>query len=108
MFQDIVSGDGRLVYTGFTAQPLQFNNIWGVTKLHQVNIVHKVNCLAPLGLIESIKNIKQNIRENIVPCWFYETSMKILRLISKAPSPTFANLPPNSNVDTVKTNTVIY
>ena len=30
-----------------------------------------------LGLIVAIKNIKQNIRENIVQCWFYETSIKI-------------------------------
>ena len=33
---------------------------------------------------DSVKNIKQNIRENIVLCWFYETSIKILRLNSKA------------------------
>ena len=31
-----------------------------------------------LGLIASIKNISQNIREIIVQCWFYETSIKIL------------------------------
>ena len=33
------------------------------------------------------KNIKQNIRENIVQRLFYETSIKIFRLISKAPTP---------------------
>ena len=37
-----------------------------------------------LGLIAPIKHIKQNIRENIVQCWFYKTSIKILRLINKA------------------------
>ena len=31
------------------------------------------------------KKIKQNKRENIVQCWFYETSIKILRQISNAP-----------------------
>ena len=33
----------------------------------------------------AIKNIKQNIGENIVQCWLYETSIKILHLISKVP-----------------------
>ena len=42
-----------------------------------------------LGLIASIEYIKQNIQENIVQCWFYETKQKILRLISK---PTLKNL----------------
>ena len=32
-----------------------------------------------LCFIASIKNIKQNTRENIVECWFYETCIKILR-----------------------------
>ena len=49
-------------------------------------------CTLPLGLIASIKNILQNIRENIVQGWFYETSITILRLINKTHS-TFANLP---------------
>ena len=34
-------------------------------------------------------NQKQNIEENIVQVWFYETSIKILRLISKAPPYNF-------------------
>ena len=38
--------------------------------------------------------INQNIRENFVQCWCYETSIKNLSLISKHPPPTFANLPP--------------
>ena len=40
--------------------------------------------LSVLSLIASIKNIKQNIQESIVQCWFYKTSIKILRLINKA------------------------
>ena len=36
-----------------------------------------------LGLITSNENIEQNMQENIVQCWFYETSFKIWRLISK-------------------------
>jgi hypothetical protein len=47
----------------------------------------------------SVKNFKHNKRENIVQCLFYETSIKILRLIS---NPTFANLPTNSNTSSVK------
>ena len=44
-----------------------------------------------LGLIASIKNIKQNVGENIVQCWFYETSVEILRMISEPPPHTFLN-----------------
>ena len=39
-----------------------------------------------LGSIAPIKT-RQNIGENIVQCWFYETSIKFLRLISKTPPP---------------------
>ena len=49
-----------------------------------------------------IKNIKQNIGENIVHCWFYETSIKILRLISKAPPPLLLICRQNFNVDFLK------
>ena len=59
-----------------------------------------------LGLIALIKIIKQNIRENIVctlvQFWFYETSIKILRLISKASSPPLLIYRQNSDVDYVK------
>ena len=50
----------------------------------------------------SIKNIRQNIRENIKQCWFYETSNKILRVISKAPPSPFVFCRQNINVDSVK------
>ena len=50
----------------------------------------------------SIKNIKQNIQENIVQCWFYETSIKILRLINKGPSPLLLICRKNVNADSVK------
>ena len=39
--------------------------------------------ISTLGLLASIKNIKQNIVEG----WFHENSIKILPLISKAPPP---------------------
>ena len=47
-------------------------------------------------------NQKQNIEENIVQVWFYETSIKILRLISKAPPSFLLICRQNSNVDFVK------
>ena len=61
-------------------------------------------------LIALIKNIhiKQNIRENILHCWFYKTSIKVLRLISKTPSNTFANSAANFHWLFLKTNSVIY
>ena len=62
-------------------------------QLHKKNTT-VLNSFSKLGLITSIENIKQNIRENIVQCWFYETSINILRLSNKAPPPSFANLPP--------------
>ena len=40
-----------------------------------------------LGLITSIKT-ETKYTKNIVQCWFYETSIKVLRLISKIPLPT--------------------
>ena len=43
------------------------------------------------------KRQQLNIRENIVKYWFYESSIKILRLISKTRSNTFANSVENSN-----------
>ena len=55
------------------------------------------------GLIATIKNIKREyIRENIVPCWFYATSIKIWRIISKARSPLLLICRQNSIVDYVK------
>ena len=51
------------------------------------------------------KNIKQNIGENIVKCWFYEISIKILR---QTPIPTFVKLPLKFWCWFHKTNTVIY
>ena len=62
-----------------------------------------------LGLIVSIKNIKQNIQENVVQCWFYfyDTSIKILLLISK-PHPALLPIHRlNANAGFCKTNTVI-
>ena len=32
-----------------------------------------LNFFSTLCFIASIKNIKQNIRENVIQCWFYET-----------------------------------
>ena len=55
-----------------------------------------------LGLLLSIKNIKQNMQENIVQCWFYKTSIKILRLISNAPPPILLIRRQNSNASSVK------
>ena len=52
-------------------------------------------------LMASIKNIKHNLQENIVQCWFYETGINILRLISKAPPPLLLIFRQNSNVDYV-------
>ena len=52
----------------------------------RVKIKQVFNFFFMLGLIPSIKRFKQNRQENIVQCWFYETSIKILRLISNAPS----------------------
>ena len=43
-----------------------------------------LNFFSTLGLMPSIKNFKQNKRENIVQCWFYKISFGILRLISNA------------------------
>ena len=34
-----------------------------------------MNFFSAIGMIADIKNIKQNIRENIVQCWFYEISI---------------------------------
>ena len=58
-----------------------------------------MNFFSTICLIAPIKNIKQNIEENIVQCWFYETSINILRLISKAPLTLFLICHQNSNVD---------
>ena len=55
-----------------------------------------------LDLIASIENIKQYIRENIVMCWFYETSITILHL------PTLANLAAKLKFWFRKTDSVIY
>ena len=61
-----------------------------------------LNFFSTLGFIASIKNIKQNIRDNIVQYWFYETSIKILRLINKAPPPLLLICRQNFNADSVK------
>ena len=61
-----------------------------------------------LGLIASIRNIKQNIQENIVQCWFFQTSLKILDLVNKAQPPLLLICRQNFNAHSVKTNTVIY
>ena len=53
-------------------------------------------------LIAPIKNIKQNKGENILKCWFYETTIKILLLISKSPPPILLICRQNCNVDLVK------
>ena len=49
------------------------------------------------------KNIKQKKGENIVQCWFYETSIKIFRLISEDPPPLLLICRQYSNVDYLKT-----
>ena len=72
-----------------------------------VKIKQVLNFISTIGLIAPIKNFKQNIGENIVQCWFYETGIKILRQISKAPLPLLLISRQNSNVDFVKTNTGI-
>ena len=64
--------------------------------------------ISTLGLIASIKNIKLNIRENIIQCCFYKINNKILRLFSKPPPHTFANSPPKCQCWFRKTKTVIY
>jgi hypothetical protein len=61
-----------------------------------------MNIFSFIGLIPPIKNIKQNIGENIVHCWFYKTSIKILQLISKATPPLLLICRQNSNIDFVK------
>ena len=66
------------------------------------SIKHDFNFYSTLGLIVSIKNIKQNIRENIVQCWFYKTRIKILRLTIKAQPLLLLICRQNSNVDNVK------
>ena len=53
-------------------------------KIKQVWNMFHTSCF-----IASIKNIKQNIRENIVQCWFYDPSIKILRACYLTPIPTF-------------------
>ena len=53
-------------------------------------------------LVIIVKKIKQNIGGNIVKRWFYETSIKILRLISKDSSSLLLISRQNSNVDFVK------
>jgi hypothetical protein len=63
---------------------------------------HVLNFFSTIGLIAPIKNIKQNIGENFVQCLFYETSIKILRLISKVALPLLLICRQNSNVDFVK------
>ena len=40
-----------------------------------------------LGFIAPIKYMEQNVRENIVQCWFYG-------IIIENPTPTFAEMPP--------------
>ena len=68
-----------------------------------------LNFVSTLCFIASSKNNKQNIWENIVQCWVYETSIKFSRLIKKNPIPTFVNyLPPKSWCWFPKTNTVMY
>ena len=62
--------------TGFILYSPDFPPLNSRVKYKQV-----FNLFSMLCLIASIKNIKQNIRENIVQCWFYETIIKILRLI---------------------------
>ena len=47
------------------------------------------NFFSILSLISSIKNIKQNIRENIVHCFFYETGINFFCLLSKTQPPLF-------------------
>ena len=64
--------------------------------------------LSTLGLIASIKNIEQNIRENIVKCWIYEIKIKILRLISKPPSHTSANFTGKSFFSSSNSKTFLF
>ena len=58
-----------------------------------------------------MKNIIQNIGENIVQGWFYEISIKIFRAQLRNPHPPQPLLlicRQNFDVDFLKTNTVIY
>ena len=57
------------------------------SQLVPLNSCKKIKVFSTIGLIAPIENIIQNIGENIVQWWFYETSIKILRLISKSPPP---------------------
>ena len=59
-------------------------------------------------LIILIKNIRQNLQENIVQSLFYKTSIKMLHLIRKTPPNTFAYLAAKFWYWFRKTNTVIY
>ena len=43
-----------------------------------MKIKQVLNFFSAIGLIAPIENIKKSIGENIVQCWFYEISIKIL------------------------------
>ena len=55
-----------------------------------------------LGLIASIKNIRQNIRENIVVLVLQKQHYKILRLINKTPPSRLLIWRQNLDADSVK------
>ena len=72
--------------------------------------LNKIGFILYVPLCSRLKNlnIKQDIWVNIVYCWFSETSIQILRLISKPPPYNYDNLPSKFQWWFRKTNTVIY
>ena len=59
--------------TGFILYALKFSTPLNSRVKNKISF----NFFSTLGLIAPIKIIKQNLGENIVQCWFYETSIKI-------------------------------
>ena len=69
---EIITVNYELVY--YVAENVVIIGILAYPKIKQV-----FNFFSTIGLVALIKNIKQNIGENFVQCWFYETSIKTLR-----------------------------
>ena len=73
-----------------------------LTSPKQPHIKIKQVWISTLCFIASIKSFKPNIWENIIQCWFYETSIEILHTLLT--NPTFVNLRPKILMLICKTN----
>ena len=94
----LVSFPAKRNKTGFILYAPDFPPLNSRVKIKQV-----FNFFSTLGFMASIKNIKQNIRENIVQrALVFETSIKVLRQIIKAQSLIFLIYCHNFNADSVK------